>query len=170
MGNRDSPSQVSCNRTWAETALQPCVDQLSISIDDCIRGPFALLPRLLDPLLRPRLELVESHVHVRSSSRGDCVRLVDQTPGVDELNGVQRPPANVALVSSCILVRAASQKEVSEKSQKYLRRRHSEGMSPQRNDPQGTWGNVSEQARAKRGIAHLLHPSQNVWSFSNRSR
>ena len=80
--------------------------QRVLEIYDTVRRPVALLVRPLDPLLRARLDSVEAHVHVPRRLRYDLVRLVDEAARVDELDGVERAAADVALVAARI-IRAA---------------------------------------------------------------
>ena len=61
-----------------------------------------------------RLDGVELDVHVRGWLGGDLVRLVDEASRIDEVDSVERPAAEIALVPSSILCASDYQKRVDE--------------------------------------------------------
>lgn len=101
--DRDSPREISRHRTRPHPLLQPGIHDLSFSVDNRIRRPLPVLPRLFDPFFRQRLNGVEFEVHVGGDAGDDGVGFVDKTSGVDEFCGVKRACARVALIATSIL-------------------------------------------------------------------
>jgi hypothetical protein len=92
-----------------QAALEPCVDEGAFAVDYGIRRPLALPPRLSDPLFRLGLNLVQAHIHVCRYPGRDFVRPVEETAGVDELHGVERPSTSITLIAARILEGVQSQ-------------------------------------------------------------
>ena len=77
---------------------------------------------------------VELDVHVRRGAPGDGMSFVDQTAGVDELDGVECATANVTLVSTGILSNRCIRSLMESRVRKNLRQLRNEDMYLLRND------------------------------------
>ena len=108
--HRHTPRQVSCDGTRPEPRAHARVDDLALVVDNRVRRPLAQRPAALHPRLRLWLEHVEFHVHVRGGLGRDFVLPADEAAGVDEVDRVERPRADVALVAARVLVVRAGQK------------------------------------------------------------
>ena len=100
---RYAPCQISRYGTWPQTLLQPRVDELTVAIDNRVRAPITLLPALLDPLFRARLDLVQGDVHMIAGFCDDLVCLVDKTARIDELDRIECTGADIALVATGVV-------------------------------------------------------------------
>ena len=64
--------------------------------------------RILDPLFRPWLNLIEGKVHMHGLFGDNLVILADETSRVDKFYSIQSLPAKVTLVASRILLSNSS--------------------------------------------------------------
>lgn len=166
--NGDTPGKISGQRTWSQSALETRIDQLSVRIDDRVWRPISSLVRLLDPFLRLRLNFVQGEIRMNSFFRYNFVCLADKTPRVDKFNGVQRLPAEVTLVTSCVLDGRQQKNRLQELEHQHQTR--NEGRFLRQSDLLGTCADVRGHLLCVIGPTHFSHPVQYVCSFDCLSR